>query len=68
MDNPYDKDINDAGAQSITAGIGYKNQNFFMDFAYAYTTGESKFTEYDYNVINLDHVNHLAQLSFGVRF
>ena len=39
-----------------------------MDFAYAYTTGKSKFTEYDYNVINLDHVNHLAQLSFGVRF
>lgn len=68
MDNPYDKDINDAGAQSITAGIGYKNKNFFMDFAYAYTTGKSKFTEYDYNVINLDHVNHLAQLSFGVRF
>ncbi len=68
MDNPYDKGINDAGAQSITAGIGYKNKNFFMDFAYAYTTGKSKFTEYDYNVINLDHVNHLAQLSFGVRF
>ena len=68
MDNPYDKDINDAGAQSITAGIGYKNKNFFMDFAYAYTTGKSKFTEYDYNVINLDHENHLAQLSFGVRF
>ncbi|MEA4968823.1 MAG: hypothetical protein VB048_11995, partial [Bacteroidaceae bacterium] len=31
MDNPYYKDINDAGAQSITAGIGYKNKNFFMD-------------------------------------
>lgn len=68
MDNPYDKDINDAGAQSITAGIGYKNKNFFMDFAYAYTTGKSKFTEYDYKVIELDNVNHLAQLSFGVRF
>ncbi len=68
MDNPYDKDINDAGAQSITAGIGYKNKNFFMDAAYAYTKGKSKFTEYDYNVIGLDNVNHLAQLTFGVRF
>lgn len=68
MDNPYDKGINDGGAQSITAGIGYKNKNYFIDGAYAYTTGKSKFTEYDYNVIDLEHTNHLAQLTFGVRF
>ncbi|MDX9797834.1 MAG: hypothetical protein RBT05_03160 [Bacteroidales bacterium] len=68
MDNPYDKDLNDAGAQSITAGVGYRKQNFFMDLAYAYTMGKSKFNEYDYRVIDIENQNHLAQLTFGVRF
>lgn len=68
MDNPYSKDLNDAGAYSITGGLGYKNKNFFMDFAYAYTFGKSKFYEYDYNVINLENTTHLAQLTFGVKF
>lgn len=68
MDNPYSKDQNDAGAYSITGGLGYKNKNFFMDFAYAYTFGKSKFKEYDNNIINLENTTHLAQLTFGVKF
>ena len=68
MDNPYSKDLNDAGAYSITGGLGYKNKNFFMDFAYAYTYGKSKFNEYDQAVINLENTSHLAQLTFGVKF
>lgn len=68
MDNPYSKKLNDAGAYSITGGLGFKNKNFFMDFAYAYTFGKSKFYEYDYNVINLENTTHLAQLTFGVKF
>lgn len=74
MDNPFSKDLNDAGASSITAGVGYKNKNFFMDLGYAYTYGKSKFTEYesisplDNRVINLENSNHLAQLTFGVKF
>ncbi|MFA6199856.1 MAG: hypothetical protein WC679_05565 [Bacteroidales bacterium] len=68
MDNPYSKDLNDAGAYSITGGLGYKNKNFFMDFAYAYTYGKSKFNEYDQSVINLENTSHLAQLTFGVKF
>ena len=68
MDNPYSKDLNDAGAYSITGGLGYKNKNFFVDFAYAYTYGKSKFNEYDQAVINLENTSHLAQLTFGVKF
>ena len=68
MDNPYSKNLNDAGAYSITGGLGYKNKNFFMDFAYAYTYGKSKFYEYDQAVINLENTSQLAQLTFGVKF
>jgi hypothetical protein len=73
MDNPYDKDqnnidINNAGATSTTFGVGYRNKNFFMDFAYAYTKGNSSFFEYDGEEIKLNSVNHLAQMTVGIRF
>ena len=74
MDNPYSNNKNDAGASSITAGIGYRTNNFYLDLGYAYTSGKSKFTEYntnpqiDNNIINLDYTNHIAQLTFGARF
>ena len=73
MDNPYGKNLNDAGAASITAGIGFKSKNYFIDLGYAYTYGKSKFTEHestfplDNRVINLENTNHLAQITFGAR-
>lgn len=74
MDNPYSDNKNDAGAASITAGIGYRANNYYIDLGYAFTSGKSKFTEYestsalDNRVINLDHQSHIAQLTFGARF
>lgn len=74
MDNPYSDNINDAGASSITGGIGYRTNNFYLDLAYAYTSGKSKFIEYesspqiDNRIINLEHATHIAQLTFGARF
>ena len=74
MDNPYSDNKNDAGAASITAGIGYRTTNYYIDLGYAFTSGKSKFIEYepssalDNRVINLEHQSHLAQITFGARF
>lgn len=75
MDNPYSDNRNDAGASSITAGIGYRTNNYYLDLGYAFTAGKSKFYEYDSsstpqdnNLINLDYTRHIAQLTFGARF
>lgn len=75
MDNPYSDNRNDAGASSITAGIGYRTNNYYLDLGYAFTAGKSKFYEYessstpqDNNLINLDYTRHIAQLTFGARF
>ncbi|MBP1629905.1 MAG: hypothetical protein H6Q15_798 [Bacteroidetes bacterium] len=68
MENPYKSDRNDASMQYITGGFGIKSKHYFMDFAYAYSFGNSVSREYDYKEIDLKNTQHIAQVTLGVKF
>ena len=68
MGNPYEKSINDDSREYFTGGIGIRNKHFLLDFAYAYSTGNSFYTEYDYERIELNNSRHIAQVTLGFRF
>ncbi|MDR0971628.1 MAG: hypothetical protein LBM25_04505 [Bacteroidales bacterium] len=73
MQNPYKPDVNDASAKTITAGVGYRHKNFFLDFAYAYTKGNSNFFEYenpsnDNTKVDLETIRHIGQITLGFKF
>lgn len=60
-----------ANRSSYTGGLGFRENNYFIDFAYVFT----KYTEYNYlyDSANLPHVkndykNSSFMLTFGVRF
>lgn len=70
--SPFKQDENkDAYRMSYTAGIGYRNNNYFIDFAYVLT----KYTEYNYlyssekaTAVKNDYKNSSFMLSMGCRF
>ena len=80
--NPYDsKDINNAGWNYITCGLGYKGKIFSFDLGYAYgKCSDAKYYSYDiYNLTDntwyadnnpakIDTKKHLIQATIGVRF
>ncbi|MDQ3047253.1 MAG: outer membrane protein transport protein [Bacteroidota bacterium] len=61
-----------ANRSSYTAGIGFRDRNFFIDFAYVLT----KYTEYSYlydpeilkSTVQNDYKNSSFMLTMGVRF
>lgn len=80
--NPYQsKDINFAGWNYITCGLGYKGKNFSFDLAYAYGKCDGgKYYSYDVydtsdntwysdtNPATIDTKKHLIQATIGFRF
>lgn len=70
--SPFKKDENkDAYRTSYTAGIGFRQNNYFIDFAYVLT----KYTEYNYlynsekiSPVKNDYKNSSFMLTFGLRF
>lgn len=66
--NPYKHNINDAGKDYITAGLGIRGKHYVLDFGYAYSFGESSYNEYDYDRINLTNTQHIVQATLGLRF
>jgi hypothetical protein len=61
-----------ASRYSYTAGVGYRNHNFFMDFAYVLTTYSDYGYLYNPSYIKLNYRNEYRLtnflLTFGVRF
>ncbi|HEY0030400.1 MAG TPA: hypothetical protein VGC65_06560 [Bacteroidia bacterium] len=70
--SPFKKDENkDAFRSSYTAGIGLREDHYFIDFAYVLT----KYTEYNYlyntekaTAVKNDYKNSSFMLTFGLRF
>ena len=70
--SPFKQDENkDAFRASYTAGVGYRKDNYFIDFAYVLT----KYTEYNYlystekaTPVKNDHKAASFMLSLGCRF
>ena len=58
---------------SYRAGLGYRSDKFFADFAYSYSDGEQQYEPYFTNsaprqLIDTKIQEHLAMLTFGFRF
>lgn len=70
--SPFKNNENkNANRSSYTAGIGYRQDHFYIDFAYVLT----KYTEYNYlystptsTIVENNYKNSSFMLSFGVRF
>lgn len=70
--SPFKSNENiNANRTSYTAGIGYRQDHFFIDFAYVLT----KYTEFNYlyntpnaTIVENSYKNSSFMLSFGVRF
>lgn len=69
FENPYASIVNNnAGKEYITAGFGIRGRHYIIDFGYAYSFGNSNYIEYDYDIINLNNTQHIAQITLGLRF
>ena len=47
--SPYKDDLNDGQRQSISGGIGYRGNNFSVDFAYVRSTMNEDYYFYSYS-------------------
>ena len=69
--SPYKSGINDAERTSYTGGLGYREQSFFVDFAYVLTKSSEKYYLYNYlnlPAVNNDLVNNNFILTLGFKF
>jgi len=71
--SPYKSEINDGKRTSYSAGFGIRDEDFFIDFAYVYTTGKEDY--YLYNNENIDlkpvkntFVNQNFLITLGLKF
>ena len=70
--SPFSSALDNDGARtSYTAGFGYREDGFFIDFAYVLTTWEQNFNIYDPSLVQStqqDFNQHLAQITLGWRY
>ncbi len=69
--SPYADDINDGRIIKLSAGMGYRDRNIFLDLAYIYTMKKEDYYLYDPKLINpatMDLYAHQVALSVGLRF
>ncbi len=52
--SPYKDNLNDGKRQSFSGGIGYRGENFAIDFAYVRSTMDEDYYLYSYSNTNLD--------------
>ena len=69
--SPYAEDINDGQIWKASAGVGYRDRQFFMDLAYVYTIKKEDYYLYNPDLINpanLEIYTHQIALSIGYKF
>jgi len=70
--SPYQNDINDGSRFGFSGGIGFKQQWFFMDIAYAYANMKDDYYFYNVNGISSNPVanstrNHSILMTIGAK-
>lgn len=63
--NPFESKINDGSRNLLSFGLGYREKNYFLDFAYVMAKGSEDYYLYD-PVLVSPAVNDLQQNSFLV--
>ena len=68
--NPYKEATElDASSTMYSAGLGYQNKHYFIDFAYARVMQKDKFTLIDPNeVLSVNRDNNIFVLTMGLKF
>jgi hypothetical protein len=69
--SPYASNLNDGSIHQYSGGIGFKDENYYIDFAYVYTQKKEDYYLYDRNWIdpaNLSLVNHKILITMGAKF
>lgn len=70
--SPYRTIVNNDGSRtSYTAGIGFRENNFFMDFGYVYTVSSEKYYLYNpalTNAADIKTVSSSYMMTLGIRF
>lgn len=69
--SPYKNNINDAERTYYTFGMGFRDQNYFLDLAYVVSNESSDYYLYDSEYVNPvrnDFKNTKLMVSFGLKF
>ena len=71
ISSPYKDKITDGSQHYASAGLGFRTQYFFGDFAYAFNICKEKYWMYDPAFVNATDnkfITHRVMLTLGVRF
>lgn len=69
--NPFKSGINDASRYSISGGLGFRAENYYMDFAYVYTKAKEDYYLYSPLYANATKQNYSSSnfiLTMGIKF
>jgi hypothetical protein len=69
--SPYSNDINDLEKTSLSFGLGFRDQNYFLDAAWVMTSYSEDYYLYNPDLVNaakIDRSSNAMILTFGVRF
>ena len=71
--SPYQANINDGAVSSYSGGIGFKDENFYLDLAYVYSRYDEDYYFYGTDDIRVNPVenklmDHRILLTLGTRF
>ncbi len=69
--SPYQKNINDLERTNMSFGIGLKDQNYFLDFAYSLTSYKEDYYLYNpalVNAVKMDKKLHSFLVTLGFKF
>jgi len=73
--NPYKAEINNATLSSYSGGIGIRDEDFFIDFTYVYTTGKEDYYLYrsnnfakDVKPVKNTFLNQNYLITLGLKF
>lgn len=69
--SPYKNNLNDFEKSSITFGLGFRDQNYFLDFAWVMTSYGEDYYLYNpdlVNAVNIDNSISAMVMTLGFRF
>ncbi len=69
--SPYKKGFNDFERSSITMGLGFRDQNYFMDFAWIITSYNQDYYLYSPEIVNAAKIENMVNtmvMTVGFRF
>ncbi len=68
--NPFKSGLNDGALTSYSGGFGVRDDDFFIDFAYVYTTGKEDYYLYKNaeNPVTNSFTNQNFLITFGLKF